>query len=93
MTTITLLDGEHTLSPPTFYALTLMQDYGVDFDSVDGRPTRLFFVLVAPQWFTEIHLKALARISRLCKEPGFRGRLLVAGSSQEMYDILCEEDK
>ena len=65
---------------------------GVDFESVDGRPTRLFFVLVAPENATAIHLKALARISRLCKEPGFRTRLLAARDSQEMYQILCDED-
>lgn len=65
---------------------------GLDFESVDGKPTRLFFVLVAPENSTGIHLKALARISRLCKEPNFRERLLAAGGSQEMYEILCQED-
>jgi PTS system nitrogen regulatory IIA component len=65
---------------------------GVEFESVDGKPTRLFFVLVAPENATGIHLKALARISRLCKEPGFRARLLEADSSQEMYEIVCRED-
>src|SRR5437870_3227735 len=37
---------------------------GVPFDSLDGRPTHLFFVLVAPESSTGMHLKALARISR-----------------------------
>jgi PTS system nitrogen regulatory IIA component len=65
---------------------------GVEFESVDGKPTRLFFVLVAPEESTGIHLKALARISRLCKEPEFRARLLEAENSTEMYEILCSED-
>jgi len=65
---------------------------GLDFESVDGKPTRLFFVLVAPESSTGIHLKALARISRLCKEPDFRSRLLAAGDSDEMYRIVCQED-
>jgi len=65
---------------------------GVDFESVDGKPTRLFFVLVAPENSTGIHLKALARISRLCKEPDFRSRLLAADNAEEMYRILCQED-
>jgi PTS system nitrogen regulatory IIA component len=65
---------------------------GVDFESVDGKLTRLFFVLVAPENSTGMHLKALARISRLCKEPGFRSKLLRARDRAEMYDILCEED-
>lgn len=65
---------------------------GVDFESVDGKPTRLFFVLVAPENSTGIHLKALARISRLCKAPDFRSRLLAAGDAEEMFQILCAED-
>jgi len=65
---------------------------GVEFEAVDGKPTRLFFVLVAPENSTGIHLKALARISRLCKEPGFRSGLLGADDSQEMYNLLCRED-
>ncbi len=65
---------------------------GLDFQSEDGKPTRLFFVLVAPESSTGIHLKALARISRLCKEPSFRRGLLAAADAREMYDVLCEED-
>lgn len=65
---------------------------GIDFESVDGQPTRLFFVLVAAEDATALHLKALARISRLCKEPLFRSRLLAAASREEMHDVLCAED-
>ena len=42
---------------------------GVDFDSMDGRPTHLFFVLVAPENSTGVHLKALARISACSRIP------------------------
>jgi PTS system nitrogen regulatory IIA component len=65
---------------------------GVDFDSMDGRPTHLFFVLVAPENSTGVHLKALARISRLFKDPEFRTRLMAAETSKEMYDVIAEED-
>ena len=65
---------------------------GVEFESVDGKPTRLFFVLVAPENSTTIHLKALARISRLCKEPDFKNRLLAAAGVTEMFRIFCQED-
>src|SRR5689334_13495329 len=44
---------------------------GVDFDSLDGKPTHLFFLLVAPEDSVGQHLKALARVSRLLKEPQF----------------------
>ena len=58
---------------------------GVDFDSMDGRPTHLFFVLVAPENSTGVHLKALARISRLFKDPEFRTRLMQAKDAPEIY--------
>jgi PTS system nitrogen regulatory IIA component len=65
---------------------------GVDFDSMDGRPTYLFFVLVAPENSTGVHLKALARISRLFKDPEFRSRLLAAETAKDMYDVIADED-
>src|SRR5262244_1668310 len=65
---------------------------GVDFDSMDGRPTHLFFVLIAPENSTGVHLKALARISRLFKDPEFRTRLLGADGAHEMYEVIADED-
>jgi PTS system nitrogen regulatory IIA component len=65
---------------------------GVDFDSMDGRPTHLFFVLVAPENSTGVHLKALARISRLFKDPEFRTRLMQAKDAAEMYKVIADED-
>ena len=65
---------------------------GVDFDSLDGGPSQLFFVLVAPEDSTSLHLKALARVSRLLKEGSFRSRLLAAKDSAELYSLIKEED-
>lgn len=65
---------------------------GVDFDSMDGRPTHLFFVLVAPENSTGVHLKALARISRLFKDPEFRTRLMQAKDAPEIYRVIADED-
>ncbi|HEY3359738.1 MAG TPA: PTS sugar transporter subunit IIA [Polyangia bacterium] len=65
---------------------------GVDFDSLDGRPTHLFFVLIAPENSTGVHLKALARISRLFKDEAFRQRLLGAPDAAAMYRVVVEED-
>ncbi len=67
--------------------------HGVDFASLDGGPTYLFFTLIAPQDAAADHLKALARISRLLKDPDLRRRLLTAGSSQDLYDIIATEDQ
>ncbi len=65
---------------------------GVDFDSMDGRPTHLFFVLVAPENSTGVHLKALARISRLFKDPEFRTRLMQAKDAQDIFRVIADED-
>src|SRR5215813_4351375 len=65
---------------------------GVDFDSLDGNPTQLFFALVAPEDSASLHLKALARVSRLLKDDAFRGRLIEAADSAEIYRLIKEED-
>jgi nitrogen PTS system EIIA component len=66
--------------------------HGVDFDSLDGRPTHLFFVLVAPEDSTSLHLKALARVSRLFKDGSFRERLMTAKDAEEIFRLIVEED-
>ncbi len=65
---------------------------GVDFESIDQKPTHLFFLLVAPENSAGVHLKALARISRLLKDPNFRKRLMEAGNEEELFQIISEED-
>jgi nitrogen PTS system EIIA component len=65
---------------------------GIDFESLDGGPTRLFFLLVAPEDSAGIHLKALARVSRLLKDAGFRERLLAGESRDELFRVIKEED-
>jgi nitrogen PTS system EIIA component len=66
---------------------------GVDFDSMDGKPAHLFFLLVAPEESVGIHLKTLARISKLLKNSDVRRRLLEASDSSEIYRIIVEEEE
>jgi nitrogen PTS system EIIA component len=66
---------------------------GIDFASLDGAPTYLFFVLIAPENAAADHLKALARISRLLKDEEFRRRLMQGQSRQELYTTILEEDE
>jgi PTS system nitrogen regulatory IIA component len=65
---------------------------GVDFDSIDGAPTHLFFLLVVPEHSGGQHLKALARISRFFRDAAFRKRLLEAESRDEVCRAIEEED-
>jgi PTS system nitrogen regulatory IIA component len=66
--------------------------HAVDFGSLDGNPTQLFFVLMAPGNAASAHLKALARISRLFKERGVRERLIHADGADAMYRVISAED-
>ena len=65
---------------------------GVDFQSLDGKPTHLFFLLVAPEDSAGAHLKALARISRLLKDAAFRERLVQAPDAGALWSAIREED-
>src|SRR3954464_7653822 len=65
---------------------------GLELDSIDGKPTHLVFMLVAPASSTGIHLKALARLSRLFRDALFRQRLVEAPGAPAMYKVITEED-
>lgn len=66
--------------------------HGLDCESLDGALTQLFFLLVAPEDSAGIHLKALARVSRLLKDKRFRERLLQGQNQTELFQIIAEED-
>ena len=66
---------------------------GLDFQAMDGKPTHLFFLLVAPEDSAGIHLKALARISRLMKDASLRKRLMEAETGDELFAIFAEGDE
>ncbi len=65
---------------------------GIDCHSLDGGLTQLFFLLIAPEDSAGIHLKALARVSRLLKDKSFRQRLLQADTQADLFQIIAEED-
>lgn len=65
---------------------------GVSFESLDGEPVFLIFLLIAPPDSSGAHLKALARISRLLKDKFFRQALKEASTAEEVCRIIQEED-
>ena len=66
---------------------------GIDYDSLEGEPAYIFFLLVAAADTAGPHLKALARISRLLKDKFFRDRLRQAGDEKMIIKIIKEEDR
>ena len=65
---------------------------GVNFDSLDGEPVYIFFLLIAPEESAGPHLKALARISRMLKDKYFRELLKKSKDEKEVLKIIEEED-
>lgn len=65
---------------------------GINFDSMDGKPTHLFFLLLAPENSIGLHLKALAKISRLLKDSGFRRQLMEAPDAPAILGLLAAGD-
>ena len=65
---------------------------GIDFDSMDNRPAHLFFLLLAPESEATLHLKALARISKLLRKEDVRRQLLDAPDPASLLRILSQED-
>ncbi len=66
---------------------------GVEFDSLDGKPAHLFFLVVAPENSAGVHLKALARISRLLKSNAVRRELMQAKDAEEIFRIIQVQDE
>jgi PTS system nitrogen regulatory IIA component len=66
---------------------------GVDFDSIDRKPSQLFFLVMAPENSAVDNLKLLSRIVTLLKEPSFKRRLMGARSQKELFQVISEEDE
>ena len=65
---------------------------GVEFESLDQKPVNFIYLILAPENSTGQHLKALARISRLFKNPSLRESVLRANAIDQIYSILVDED-
>jgi len=66
---------------------------GVDFESMDGQPVHLFFLILAPGDSTGAHLKVLAKVSRLLKDESFRDKLGKAQDRKAIYDLIAAKDQ
>ena len=61
---------------------------GIDFDSMDGQPTRLIFLVLSPPDKTGPHIQALREIAFLVSDDEKRGKLQNAGSASEVMAVL-----
>ena len=65
-------------------------DRPIDFDSLDGEPVDVVFLLLAPESAGADHLKALARIARVLRDDETSAKLRAADDATAMYTLLTE---
>ena len=63
----------------------------IDFEALDGEPVDMLFLLLAPEGAGADHLKALARIARMLREPGIHERIRAARDASALYAVLTQE--
>jgi PTS system nitrogen regulatory IIA component len=75
---------------PRIVSLFAKLEEPIDFEALDGEPVDLIFLLLAPEHAGADHLKALARISRLLREPATIEKLKAAKGRAALYSVLTE---
>lgn len=65
---------------------------GINFDSLDGNPTHLFFMIAVPEDADNLHLQTLARLSRRLMHGSFRNELMKAGTKEDILRALSQMD-
>lgn len=65
---------------------------GVDYQSLDGQPTDLFFMIAAPEGANDTHLKALSELSKYLMKPGFADKLRQAETADEVVAVFDDEE-
>jgi PTS system nitrogen regulatory IIA component len=66
---------------------------GLDFDSMDGQTAYLFFLLVAPENSSSVHLQVLAKIAKILKNSAIRKNLMEARTKEEIYQTIIQTDE
>lgn len=65
---------------------------GIDYESLDGKPSHLFFMIAAPEGGEQTHLEALARLSSMLMDASFRAQLETASSEEEIVHLFAEKE-
>jgi PTS system nitrogen regulatory IIA component len=75
------------------FGLLARLDKPVDFEALDGQPVDVLFLLLAPEGAGADHLKALARVARVLREPGLIERVRATRDAMALYAIMTELPK
>ena len=74
----------------SIFGLVARLDKPIDFEALDGQPVDILFLLLAPEGAGADHLKALARIARVLREPGTIERIRATRDADALYAVLTE---
>lgn len=80
-----------SISKPGIAAMVIPN--GVDFESLDGKPIKLLFLIAAPDTKDNVHLDVLSRLSTLLMDEKFRKKLIDAKSKEEFLNIINQAEK
>ena len=72
-------------------AAMILRD-GIDYDSLDGEPAKLFFLIAAPEGENNLHLDVLARLSMMLMDPEFKDMLISAKSVDEFLNLIDSKE-
>jgi PTS system nitrogen regulatory IIA component len=73
-------------------AALLIAPDGIDFAAIDERKVSILFAVIGPKRATGEHLKTLARVSRLLRNPGFRDRLIASDDPETAFRLIETEE-
>ena len=66
---------------------------GMDFEAMDGKPSRLFFEIAAPDTAADVHLEVLSKLATMIMDPDFKEALIAAKSKEEFLSLIdAKED-
>jgi len=71
------------------FGLFARLERAVDFEALDGQPVDLIFLLLAPEGAGADHLKALARVARLLRDPEVARKLRASNGAEAIYAVLA----
>ena len=65
---------------------------GLEFESLDGKPARLFFMIAAPASANDTHLELLQQLSMMIMDPDFKEALIAAKTKEEFLKLIDEKE-
>lgn len=75
------------------YGFFCRLESGIDFEAIDEKPVDLLFMLLAPSEAGADHLKALAKVSRMFRNPSFCEKLRKSSDAKAIYALLAASEK